>query len=352
MKTLKFIKGPGYLYDLITMFILYFNQEYFLSAAVNKNKFAEDSEHFNQTLNSLEKIPEELSVFFHTRGNSKCFFTTFYFHNRIDQILCDSGVKPIQNLLKDHDEVIRNVAEYYLDIDTTDLSPEDPQFFRTVGKMIRNSDYSIELKKQLYEFFLDPIPAIQTLSTELVKKEALLTKIHNENEGIVSRTQNNIDLDNLENKILNTKEKKIELSTFNEIIITTCVVQKNIICVYTSNGKALLLLGIDYEDYSAYMNTKDRLPELAQLGIALSEENRIQILEFIHKKGEASVQDIRNELNMSHTNTYYHITLLLKSNLLSLKNRGRTLYYSINHQYFDDICTMLSKFKQEGGSEP
>ena len=352
MKTLKFVKGPGYLYDLITMFVLYFNQEWFFSNAINKNKFIEDSEHFHQTLNMLERIPEELSVFFHLRDNYKCFFSLYYYHRRIDQILSDSGVKPIQALLRNHDEVIRNVAEYYLNIDTADLSPDDPQFFRTVGKLIRDSEYSTDIKKQLYEFFLDPIPAIQTLSTELVKKEVLLAKMYNENDGIIAKTQNNLDLEKLETRILNTKQKKINVSSFKEIIISICALQKNRIGAYTSEEKVLIILGTSYEEFSDYLHTKDRLPELTQFGIALSEENRIQILEFIHKKGEASVQEIRNDLKMSHTNAYYHITLLLKSNLLTFKNRGRTLYYSIDHQYFDDVCTMLSKFKQEGGSEP
>lgn len=107
---------------------------------------------------------------------------------------------------------------------------------------------------------------------------------------------------------------------------------------------AIAEMNEEQEPWNSQATIDDPVSKLVQLGIALSEENRVHILKFIHKKGEVSVQDIRNKLNCSHTNAYYHISLLMQSNLLKVKNRGRALYYSINQDFVNEVCILLSEF--------
>ncbi len=351
MKTLKFIKGPGYLYDLLTLFILYFNQERFLAEQVNLNKVTEDNEHFSQILNTIEKVPEELRIFFHLKENNTCFLSTYYFFNNMEQIFEGSSTEGIQNSLKNYNKVIEDVANYYLGIDPADASVDDPEFIRTTGKKIRDSAHSLVLKNNLYEFFLDPIPVIQTLCNELAKKDILLSKLYNEKDITITKVQNSIDLHQLIESTLQTKNNKLDVSSINDFIISICVAHKNCSIAFTSDSKMLLLLGTDYEEFLNYMRTKDRSPELSQFGIALTEPNRIQMLELILRNGEMTVSDLKKELQISHTNAYYHVSLLLKANLLAFRNCGRMIYYRINHAYFRDICTILGKFAQEGGAE-
>lgn len=346
LKTLKFIKGPGYLYDLFSLFILYFNQNVFLSEQVNQNKAVEDTEHFNRVLNTIEKIPEELRVFFQLKEDRRSFFTSFFFHNNIEKVLLAPGIDTIQRSLKDYDNVIINVIDYYFGSDVITTSFDSPEFIRTIGKKIRDSEYDLALKNNLYEFFLDPIPIIQTLCNELSKKEILLSKIYSDNDLEITKVQNKINIESVSKKLLQNKNLTVDITSFNEIIVSFCVVHKNCIGAFISEDEVALLLGTDYEDFSDFLITKNRTPELVQLGIALSENNRIQILEFIHNNGEVSVADIKSRLQFSHTNAYYHITLLLKSNLLRVRNCGRTVYYSINREYFKDVCTMLGKYKE------
>ena len=347
MKTLKFIKGPGYLYDLLSLFVLYFNQETFLAEQVNQTKAMEDAEHFNRILNSIEKVPEELRVFFQLKENHNAFLTNYCILDKAEQILSGSGVETIQATLKNHEEVIGSIVDFYFGASAAGVSVDNPEFIRTIGKQIRDSEYDIILKNSLYEFFLDPIPAIQTLCNELAKKDILLSKLYNENDTIITKVQNNIDLHQLLESTLPTKNIKLDVSSINDFVISICVAHKNCSIVFTSESRMLLLLGTDYEDFLNYMCTKDRAPELCQFGIALTEQNRIQMLELILRNGEMTVSDLKKELEISHTNAYYHVSLLLKANLLAFRTCGRMIYYRINHTYFKDICTMLSKFSQE-----
>lgn len=351
MKTVKFIKGPGYLYDLFTMFVLYFNQETYLSEQINQNKALEDTEHFNRILNEMKTVPEELRIFFQLRENKRCFFTTRYFHQNVKGILAGLSVEDVQNSLNDHKKVIENVVEYYFEVPASEIDYDDPQFIWTMGKLIRESAYDVILKNYLYQFFLDPIPVIQTLSNELGKKEVFLSKIHLEKDSLITKVQNDVDLEKLEKKAFNVNGNFANLASFDQIVISVCAAHKNLALLYFVENTALILLGSDYDDFWDYISARTRTPELAQFGIALGEPNRIQILDLIHEKGEISVAEIRAALNLSHTNAYYHITLLLRSNLLISKNRGRTIFYSLNYDCFSDIGVLLNKYKPLGGEK-
>ncbi len=349
MKTLKFVKGPGYLYDLFFLFTLYFNQDEVLPQTINRYKTVEDTEHFNRLLDSVKTVPEELRLFFHLKDNKRCLMTSLYYRSHIDDIFFGSGVSKIQEELQDYNKVLKNVLTYYFGEEAVRVSPEDPDFVRTIGKQIRDSQYDIALKNSLYTFFLEPIPVIQVLQNELTKKEIMLSQMYLDSDSTLTKIQNQIDIDQLAKKIFQIGTTSMDFSSFDELIISFCVANKNSIGVFYQKNFALFLLGTDYEDFTDYLNTKELVPSLAQFGVALAEENRIQMLEMILEKGEVTVAEVKQKMNLSHTNTYYHITLLANANLLSTRNQGRTVYYSINHDYFKDICTALSKFRKDEG---
>ena len=351
MQTVKFIKGPGYLYDLLTMFVFYFNQETFLSEQINQNKALEDSEHFNRILSEMKSVPEELRIFFQLRKNRRCLFTTRYFHQNVKGVLAGLSVEDVRNSLNDHKKVIENVMEYYFEVPASKINYDDPQFIWTVGKLIRESSFDVVLKNYLYQFFLDPVPVIQTLSNELGKKEILLSKMHLEKDALITKVQNEVDLEELEKKAFSINGNCASLASFDQIVISVCAAHKNLALLHFVENTVLVLLGSDYNDFWDYISARTRTPELAQFGIALGEPNRIQILDLIHERGEISVAELRAALNLSHTNAYYHITLMLKSNVLISRNRGRTIFYSLNYDYFADIGTLLNKYKPYGSEK-
>lgn len=49
-------------------------------------------------------------------------------------------------------------------------------------------------------------------------------------------------------------------------------------------------------------------------------------------------------LSLSGTNAYYHLSLMLRANVIKARNQGRTVLYSINKQHFDVVCDILSKY--------
>ena len=61
---------------------------------------------------------------------------------------------------------------------------------------------------------------------------------------------------------------------------------------------------------------------------ALAEPNRIRILKTL-EEGEATVQDLTDELATTHQNVSRHLAVLYQSGMVSRRKDGRTVWYSL-----------------------
>ena len=113
-----------------------------------------------------------------------------------------------------------------------------------------------------------------------------------------------------------------------------------------NSSTIILIFGIDYISSLNYFISQNETPELDAFGNALAEKNRVEILELLRRKGEITIRDIEQELGFTGTNAYYHLSLMIRANMVKTRNQGRTVLYSINKRYFDAIRGMLSKYAE------
>lgn len=144
---------------------------------------------------------------------------------------------------------------------------------------------------------------------------------------------------------------QINLNAFDDLYVSICILNKNCIRSVYYDKKAVILLGIDYSDTLEFILFQNKLPELDEFGNAIAEKNRVEVLELMLRKDEITIKDIEQELHFTGTNAYYHLSLMLKANLIKTRNQGRTVLYSINKQYFDVACDMLSKYSNKRGEK-
>ncbi len=120
---------------------------------------------------------------------------------------------------------------------------------------------------------------------------------------------------------------------------------------FTQNGP-VIILGNDYKQILQLLASQNTMPKLDAFGTAISETNRLDILELICNLGEITVKDIEQELGFTGTNAYYHLSLMIKAGMLKTRNKGRIVLYSLNHKYFDMLREMLSKYSNDKQDEP
>lgn len=347
MKNIKFIKDPGYIYDLLFLFTLYFNKEYCLTHFINYNKSSEDTDYFNKLLLDFGSISEELLPFFYLKDDKKSFMTQYYYEPYKEEFTTTYNISSVQAALSDYDSFITNLIKFYF-IDITDKALEEfKNSVTAMSRLIKNSKYSGDIKSSLYAFFLEPIPAIQKLSYELIAKDFLLSQRYEKDFRKIAELQQQINIDQISNKLKMGNLHEGNLDFFNDIYLTFCLFNKNCIKSHYYEDKAVLLLGYDYIDYIDYVINANRMPELDAFGNALSENNRLDILDLIACKDEITIRDIEQELGFTGTNAYYHLSLMMKANMIKSRNQGRTVLYSINKRYFDVVCNMLSKYSNK-----
>ena len=92
---------------------------------------------------------------------------------------------------------------------------------------------------------------------------------------------------------------------------------KNCVKVFYLPDTVILLLGTDYQAAIEYCKTRNSCPDLDVVGNALAEKNRIEILELAYRKKEITIKDIEQELRMTGTNAYYHLSTFIRANIIA-----------------------------------
>lgn len=183
-----------------------------------------------------------------------------------------------------------------------------------------------------------------------MSKSYLLAKKYELEYGNLTEMQDKLDLDRLSGKLQQCGNCEINIENYNHINISLIICFKNCIKVRFYSDQAVILLGIDSESYMDYLGIQSTLPDLDVFGNALSEKNRVEILNQMTGKEEITIKDIEQELGFSGTNAYYHLSLMLKANMIRSGNQGRLVLYRINKEYFDVISDMIKKYSSRSNT--
>ena len=345
MGSIKFVKEPGYTYDLLWVYLMYFNKDYFLKPLHGYKKSEENIEYFQKVLDEFAPISNELGVFFYMPKNAKAYMMQWYWGAYKKYLVHNEGcmLDVILRGLKNYDFIISGVLKFYFKDITEEMLQECRISLKVVNKLIQKSDYSAELKSALYAFFIDPIPTIQKLAEELKEKmpliEANYEKCYEDMVTLQSRLS-------FERMMADMKKENIslDLSLFDEVFVTIGCLSRQEFGFPEHNGMITVCIGLDYEEISEWRFSRNRVVRLDAFGTALSERNRIDILDLMLRKNEVTQREIEKELNMTPANSYYHLSLLMRANLLKRKNQGRTILYSLNKECVDEAIGALSKY--------
>lgn len=344
MKNVRFVKNPGYMYDLFFLFTWYFNRENEKQADfVNYNNPSEDIKYFNGALENFLPISDELFPFFYLKENRSNFMVTYYFNPYDEDFLSSYNIFSVQSALADYNAVIENLIKFYFMDISEEVLNECKNSLKAICKLIKESDYNNDVKSSLYSFFSDPIPVIQKLIYELNIKEALFSRYYEIKTNTILEFQNTIDIDDLIVKLKKYKNVQKDISSFDDIYISVLPLFKNCISVFVYSDKAIVNLGLDYNERLDFIISNDNL-NLDDFGTAISEKNRVDILNLVLRKEEITIKDIEQELGFTGTNSYYHLSLMIKAKLIKTRNQGRTVLYSINDDGLFSAIDLLKSY--------
>jgi len=341
---MKYVREPGYVYDLFSPFVIYFNKETFLEAEINKNAVAEERKYFENILDYFSPFSEALYPFFYMKDNARTFMTQHYFYAFKSVLFSDFSFRTVLDALKNHREVQRHMLRFFFNSLDDETLDEYINSLQKLCLLIGASRYNDKLKCGLITIFADPDTAIQQLVYALQTAEVKLSQYYEKNYQKLMDLQWSIDIDNLQDNFSLLGNHEVDLVNREIVYFTLCLAFKNCIKAEYVDRDLLLMLGSDHESRFRYLHTQNNSIQLDLLGAALSEPNRVEIFELMYNKGEITVKDIEQTMKISGTNAYYHLMMMLKANIIQTRNQGRTVCYSINKNHVDLICRYFSKY--------
>ena len=347
MPNIKVLKDPGFLYDLNYLFFAKFNTQLCVDSIADETKKEAYKRYLLDTLQHFGDISDDLYVFYHAMKNGRCFMTTYYLNPYKDHFSTDFNFKFFKNLLSDTEGLIRKLIQFYL----YDLSRESlEECFSSTEKLfaqIKASKYSSEEKSKLYEFFINPTPYFQTLQYELIEKEILLSAYYKDNYDKIIEAHNNTTFEVLCQPV--TVEKDLSFLNDNDQVLYTsyCLLHKYYMNLLFVTKGVVYLLGCDYVSIISEITKAPKTSPLEDLCGALSETSRIQILKLLLERKEVTCKDLEKTFNFSGSTAYHHITLLTKIGAVKIRNEGKTIFFSLNRDFFDMMREQIKVFSNE-----
>ena len=344
----EFIKEPGYMYDLLSMFILYFNKEYFLSNMINYDKASADQEYYKSIIKEIEPVSNDLRIFFLMNANAKSFMMVNYFDRLFDEpFFMTYSLKEIQDALRDCDKIKSEIIEFYLPKLSQTKREECKNDLAELSRQMKIADLKPEVKSGLYSFFIEPEATLQKLSYELISKDFILKKCRESHAAEAEQMCSGFNLLEIYEKFeRGNGSSGASLNAYDKVYISLTVAEKNVSKRYLYSDKILVVLGIDSLSYLDYLFSRETAPDLETFGNALSDKYRVGILNLAAKNKEISIKDIESELGNGGANVYYHLSLMLKANLLRARNQGRAVIYRLNTPYFNSVRDLLLRYAE------
>ena len=343
----EFIKEPGYMYDLLSMFILYFNKEYFLSNMINYDKASADQEYYKSIIKEIEPVSNDLRIFFLMNANAKTFMMVNYFDVFNEAFFTTYNLKEVQDALRDCDGVKSKILEFYLPKLSKTKREECKNDLAELSRQMKIADLKPEIKNGLYSFFIEPEATLQKLSYELISKDFILKKWRESHALQAEQMCESFNLFEIYKKFDGVIGHAISnMDGYDKFYVSLTIAEKNVVKQYLYSDKALIILGVDSLSYLDYLSGLETAPDLETFGNALSDKYRVGILNLAAKNKEISIKDIESELGNGGANVYYHLSLMLKANLLRARNQGRAVIYRLNTPYFNSVRDLLLRYAE------
>ncbi len=339
---LNFAKAPGYVLDLLYVFCLNFNDEenyknafLMYDGVFDRTKISDIKKHFGN-------IRQELQIFFAMKQNGRCFMTTCYFSKYAylmsDKYNFDFMISELEN----HEQLIDRLITFYF----PELEGKEGEYRGCLDKLspiIDNSNYSEIVKRKLYSFFVNPQHAIEQLIYELKSKEELLSRYYGDNSQLILETTDKI-FNNY--SVISEICAHLNISVSDDIspYISLCLLNQNCLWAYGDKSLDILIVGFNYENVLSYYKNSPQVSDLCAFGDIFSEKNRIEILRFMKERGEITIKDLEKQLSFTGSTAYYHLTMMLRENMIIARNQGRTVLYSINSRYFKSVIDQINSF--------
>ncbi len=330
---------PGMYSDVIFSHLLHFNIDTpeNLDNFINPKKRAADMRYFRECLTKFETPAEELCLFFEVIDQRSFAFTKMYGYM---SAACEFSMDAIRRYLPDAQTVCAEVFGFYLPKIT--VSSADTA---TLARAIAALPISAAAKFHLLAMAADPQPYYEVLFASLENHLTQMQAYYKANRSTIEHMKKSIKHQDIAEFLDKCCQVSVE-GDESEWHYSVMLIGKNAVR-YVAGENPFLILGFDYSARMALLIGERIQPDIVKIGKALSEEKRVAILQMLLAEEEITAQQLLRRLELSMTATHYHLDMLMQAGMLLARNEGRTIYYSLNREFFDRAPIVFEKFNSK-----
>lgn len=341
MVNIKYLRQPGFVYDLMTIFMLRFNRSRWDDLFINKNKTKDDFSFYNNILREFPVKNEDISIFFIDVEEKGCFFTRLNAFNDPLNIFSDYDLDFILAEISKADDFSQKLADFYLPNSGLIVNLNDREFYTKLLELVQATNYSDKTKNKLLSYFINPEKVLVNLKSELIEKKVLLIQYYQRNYERTDYFQQHFNLVEWNNKLKNCGLIQTDVSTISEFFISICLIAKNKIKLYSKDNHILQVLGFDYSESLDESESSKFEIQLDMFGKIISDENRLSIINMLTAMPEMSTSEIAKRLSSSLNSVYYHLDMMSQVNMIKSRNEGRSVFYKLNKEYFNKAAEVV-----------
>lgn len=341
MPNSRYVKEPGFIYDLFFIFVLYYNKDSWHKKFINMEKGREDIEFYEGIVNKFPPFPEELRPFFNLKDAGSCFLTEKYFQENIELFFSGYGTGLLYKELADVDKMRLNLTKFYINEKIT-LEEMNKYDAYTLSKMLLKTNTPNEIKQLTMLIFMSTKVYCDQVIELLKSVEKMLNDYYGEHYNELVTVSEKTDAYSIEGVVKANRSSVLELFG-NEFVLSACLININVLEYSLINQETCAIVGVNGEEFAAYLSNRTNDIDISLFGKIISDASRVKVIKMLVARGELYTGEIAQNLDIALPSTYYHLEMMMEAKMLHTRSKGRTVFYTINRDYFNAATIEIMK---------
>ena len=335
--SLKYYPDPGIAFDISKMLFFKLNPETTWKSLLTSFNYSTSETTLIHQNADIFPVPNNLLLLFSFIPlNRNETFLSYIIRNMICKDFALFSIDALIDNLSNQNNLSLELYSFYFG--------ENSEANFDLEKSIRtNKAIPDKVKLLLFGYIMNPLKYIDILTDTIIRYNNIIRTLHKSHFCEFNITDDIID------SIIKTHYSSNDLlpNTLKDktISFSICCTIPDYLCHFFDFPNPFLISALDtLSSYNPSSNSNNT-SLLCSYTNVLSDQYRLSIIHHLLSHQSVTLQELSKLLCLSQTATYHHITLLRKTNMLSVSRNGRTVYYSYNPNGIDSLIKALSSIQ-------
>lgn len=331
MSKIKYVKEPGFVYDLLFVYIFHFNKKEAFEYFVTDTRRKEDTAFFEEMIRSFPEPPQELLPLFHISKSKVTLITTRFFFKNISHYWNENGIDFICEKLMEKDKLKSELVSFYFE----DILSSDGVMQCGLFELMTNVDnlqLSDSMKKALMIALANPEVIAQKTAEFFKSVEPIMQAYYDRHEQRIQEIYEYYTPEKIANLYSKAWEAKYEWGNVGRFFSVGLFACNCFRYDFMENGMGYIV-GQFAENSAMDSFQKGAQMNLAFVAKAFADEMRVTIWKLLVQQRELTTTEIAQELKLPLSSCFYHLDIMQKARVLSSRSEGKTVLYKVNLEF-------------------